>query len=77
MYCIESQGSKYTHVIEPVLILHKKIIRIIYGFPRLAHTKALLNFQNLNTCKKILLCSCLPNNNVPLKLGFVLCSTYA
>ena len=81
MCCIESWGSTYTTVIEPVFILQKKIVSIISGVPRLAHTEPLFKKLNILPVRKLYffhVCQLVYkelNNIVPLKLGFVLCST--
>lgn len=80
LYCIETWGTTFKSYMEPLYILHKKLVRIITFSHFIAHTKPLYTMLNILPIPKIifqnisLLVYKELNTDVPIKFNFQLCS---
>lgn len=79
-YCIETWGAAYTSYLKPLVLLHKKCIRIISFVSPYDHTKPLYENMNILPLHKLYFQTvCLVvykelNYHIPIKFDFTLCS---
>ena len=52
-YCISAWGASSKSVTDPLLLAQKKVVRAVFGMPRLAHTAELYQRLNFLTIKNI------------------------